>query len=368
MKILAPLGNESEVAALVQAGADEFFCGLFPTGWFERWGRAGWPNRRGPGPANIEELDDLARLADSVHSHRDSSPKQAPLPLFVAMNQQFYSDEQAEFLLEQAKTIAARGSADAVIVTDPGFMRLLGEELPQLPIFASTVSVALNSESVLFLQELGCARIIVSRHLHLEELADLQAALPGVQLEVFLLNDNCYFEEGFCSTAHSLPGFGVYCMTPWEFEVCRDDHGGAPIEDPDEKERWNFLIDEHLALQRSLSHQGYGAGTTSLPLGPCGLCAVPELIEMGIHSGKIVGREAGMYRKIRSVQAVRYVRDSYLETRDGRETRRRALELRGDPQGCADGFFCYYRSARERDLVTMPSRARGPRPPRKKDL
>ncbi len=367
MKILAPLSGESEVNALVEAGADEFFCGLFPTGWFERWGRAGWPNRRGPGPANIEELDELARLADSVHRHRDNGPGQEHLPLFVAMNQQFYSDAQAEFLLEQARTIAARGSADAVIVTDPGFMRLLQEELPALPIFASTVSVALNSESVHFLQELGCSRVIVSRHLHLEELAALQELLPGVDLEVFLLNDNCYFEEGLCSTAHALPGYGVYCMTPWEFEVSRDDRGGALLEDPAEKERWDFLIEEHLALQRSLSHQGYGAGTTSLPLGPCGLCAVPELIEMGIHSGKIVGREAGLYRKLRSVQAVRYVRDSYVETRDGSETRRRALELRGDPQGCADGFFCYYRSARERALVEMPSRARGPRAPRKRD-
>jgi putative protease len=366
MKILAPLSDASEVAALSQAGADEFFCGLFPTGWFERWGRAAWPNRRGPGPANIEELDDLARLADTVHSYKDKDAGD-PLPLFVAMNQQFYSDEQAEFLLEQARTIAARGSADALIVTDPGFMALLGQELPELPLFASTVAVALNSESVLFLQDLGCTRVIVSRHLHLEELAALQAALPGVALEVFLLNDNCYFEEGLCSTAHALPGFGVYCMTPWEFEVCRDDHGGAPLEDPAEKERWDFLIDEHLALQRSLSHQGYGSGNASLPLGPCGLCAIPELIEMGIHSGKIVGREAGLYRKLRSVQAVRHVRDSYLNSRDGRDTRSKAIELRGDPQGCADGFFCYYRSARDRDLVMMPSRARGPRPPRRKE-
>jgi len=362
MKILAPLSDVSEVAALAHAGADEFFCGLFPEGWFERWGRAAWPNRRGPGPANIEHLDDLARLADAVHAQQNDGD---PLPLFVAMNQQFYSDEQAEFLLEQARTIASRGAADAIIVTDPGLIRLLRRELPQLPIFASTVTVALNAESALFLQELGCERIIVSRHLHLEELAQMQAALPDVQLEVFLLNDNCYFEEGFCSTAHALPGFGVYCMTPWEFEVTIDDQ--SLLEDPEEKERWDFLIEEHLELQRSLSHRGYGQGETSLPLGPCGLCAIPELIDLGIHSGKIVGREAGLYRKLRSVQAVRYVRDTYLDNRDASETKRKALELRGDPKGCADGFFCYYRSARERGLVDMPSRARGPRPARRKE-
>jgi len=364
MKILAPLSDVEEVSALAHAGADEFFCGLFPNGWFERWGRAGWPNRRGPGPANIEHLDELARLADAVHAERDKEAGGNHLPLFVAMNQQYYSDEQAEFLLDQARCIAERGAADAVIVTDPGFIRLLRRELPQLPIFASTVTVALNAESVLFLRELGCERVILSRHLHLEEVAQLQAAVPDVQLEVFLLNDNCYFEEGFCSTAHALPGFGVYCMTPWEFEVTMD--GEGLLEDSEEKKRWDFLIEEHLELQRSLSHRGYGQGATSLPLGPCGLCAIPELMDMGIHSGKIVGREAGLYRKLRSVQAVRYARDLYRDNRDATETKSKALELRGDPRGCADGFFCYYRSARERSLVDMPSRARGPRPPRRK--
>ena len=365
MKILAPLSDVNEVAALSHAGADEFFCGLFPKGWFERWGRAAWPNRRGPGPANIEHLEDLARLADAVHAERQQGDSDVSLPLFVAMNQQFYSDAQADFLLEQARWISERGAADALIVTDPGFMRLLHRELPQLPLFASTVSVALNAESALFLHELGCQRVILSRHLHLEELRELQAAIPEVQLEVFLLNDDCYFEEGFCSTAHALPGFGVYCMTPWEIEVTRDGHG--LLDDPDEKERWDFLIEEHLELQRSLSHRGYGQGDTSLPLGPCGLCAIPEIIEMGIHSGKIVGREAGLYRKLRSVQAVRYVRDAYLDSHDTSGTKQKALDLRGDARGCADGFFCYYRSARERGLVEMPSRARGPRPPRAKD-
>ncbi|MBJ96285.1 MAG: peptidase U32 [Rickettsiales bacterium] len=363
MKILAPVSETEEVPALAHAGADELFCGLFPSGWYERWGRAGWPNRRGPGPANIEELETLGRLADAVHAQRDQSGE--PLPLFVAMNQQYYSDEQAEFLLQQAQQIASMGAADALIVTDPGFMRLLHRELPDLPLFASTVSVALNSEAALFLGELGCERVILSRHLHLEELRQFQEALPQMQLEVFLLNDNCYFEEGFCSTAHALPGFGVYCMTPWEFEVELD--GKGPIKDPAERERWDFLIDEHIELQRSLSHRGYGKGSAALPLGPCGLCAIPELIDMGIHSGKIVGREAGLYRKLRSVQAVRFVRDNYLEGKDAGATKQQALDLRGDPKGCADGFFCYYRSARDRGLVELPSRPKGPRPVRRKD-
>ncbi len=101
-----------------------------------------------------------------------------------------------------------------------------------------------------------------------------------------------------------------------------------------------------------------------MPLGPCGLCAIPELMDLGIHSGKIVGREANLFRKIRSVQAVRYIRDGYAESGDATAAKSGAVELRGDPTGCAAGYSCYYRSARDRSLIPLPSRPRGPRRPR----
>jgi len=197
MQILAPVASVDEVEPLVDSGADELFCGVFPAGWYERWGRGAWPNRRGPGPANVEQLDDVRRLGDETH--------RKGAELYVALNQQYYPDDQAEFLLGVARELQDSGAVDAFIVTDPGFMLLLKEELAGCRVFASTVSVALNAPSVQFLASLGCDRVILSRHLQLAELAQLKAAIPDVELEVFLLNDNCYFEEGLCSTTHTMP-------------------------------------------------------------------------------------------------------------------------------------------------------------------
>lgn len=357
MRILSPVASPEEVEPLADGGADELFCGIFPTQWYERWGRGAWPNRRGPGPANVESVAELGAIADAAHA-RDRK-------VFVALNQQFHPDDQAEFLLELARTIHDRGAADAFIVTDPGFIALLKDEIPDCSIFASTVTVALNSDAVKFLAELGCDRVILSRHLTLSEIAEIRAGAPDVELEVFLLNDNCYFEEGFCSTTHTMPGFGVYCMTPWELQITRDGDADA-IVDPEERARWDFLVEEHREYLRHLGNRGHGDSRARLPLGPCGLCAIPELIDLGIHSGKIVGREANLYRKIRSVQAVRHIRDSYLQGRDAGATKAAAVELRGDLRGCASGYSCYYREARNRDLIPFPTRARGPRrPPRK---
>ncbi len=356
MKILTPLSSPEEVEPLADGGADEFFCGIFPTAWYERWGRGAWPNRRGPGPANVQSVDELAALADAAHA--------CDRPVFVALNQQFHPDDQADFLLGLAAEIVARGAADAFIVTDPGFMAALKRELPECAVFASTVTVALNADAARFLTEdLGCNRVILSRHLRLAEIAELRRRAPEVELEVFLLNDNCYFEEGFCSTTHTMPGFGVYCMTPWELRIERDGAGGRGIEDPEERARWDFLVEEHREYLRHLAHRGHGEGRAAMPLGPCGLCAIPDLLEMGVHSGKIVGREANLYRKLRSVQAVRHVRDAYLESGDARAAKAAAVEVRGDLRGCAAGYSCYYREARDRDAIAFPSRARGPRRP-----
>ena len=358
MRILTPIASPAEVEPLVASGADEFYAGLFPDSWYERFGRGAWPNRRGPGPANLQTLDEVVAL--------HAAARAAETPLYLAVNAPYYTDAQADHLLGVLAELHAEAPVDAFIVTDPGFMALLRERVPDAELFASTVTVALNAEAVSFLAEdLECARVILSRHLQLREIAEIRDRVPDVDLEVFLLNDNCYFEEGFCSTTHTMPGFGVYCMTPWEVEARRQD--GGPVEDPEERARWDFLLDEHREFVRHLGNRGHGAGPTKMPLGPCGLCGIPALVKLGVHSGKIVGREASLFRKLRSVQAVRHVRDVALANpSEPRAAKQAAVDLRGDPAGCAAGYSCYYRSARERDLVPLPTRPRGPRPPRRR--
>jgi putative protease len=370
MQILTPVAGPDEVEPLVASGADELYAGIFPDSWYERWGRGAWPNRRGPGPANLRTVDEVVALQRAAHALQ-GGPREGgrPVPLYLAVNAPFYTDAQADHLVGVLAEVHAAAPVDAFIITDPGFMALLRERVPDAAVFASTVTVALNAEAVRFLaDDLQCSRVILSRHLDLREIRTIRELAPDVDLEVFLLNDNCYFEEGFCSTTHTMPGFGVYCMTPWEVEVHRD--GEGPITDPEERARWDFLLDEHREFIRHLGNRGHGEGSTKMPLGPCGLCAIPELIDLGVHSGKIVGREASLFRKLRSVQAVRYVRDSYAGSTPGpaaaTEAKRRAVTLRGDPAGCSAGYSCYYRPARERDLVPLPSRPRGPRrPPRR---
>ena len=44
------------------------------------------------------------------------------------------------------------------------------------------------------------------------------------------------------------------------------------VADPEERARWDFLVEEHREYIRHLGSRGHGEGRTAMPLGPCGLC------------------------------------------------------------------------------------------------
>ena len=80
MKIVAPIRQLDEIAALARAGADELYCGVTPREWAERFGGAS-ANRRPGG-----NLPSLAALAEAVAlAHRNG------VQLSLAINARQYS-------------------------------------------------------------------------------------------------------------------------------------------------------------------------------------------------------------------------------------------------------------------------------------
>ena len=67
MKIVAPIRQLDEIAALARAGANELYCGVTPREWAERFGGAS-ANRR-PG-GNLPSLAALAYLHFCLESLR----------------------------------------------------------------------------------------------------------------------------------------------------------------------------------------------------------------------------------------------------------------------------------------------------------
>jgi collagenase-like PrtC family protease len=308
MKILAPLRNSEEVAPLLEAGADEFFCGLTPPDWEFRFGQA-WANRRAAQSAGVADISDFERIIVLAGKK----------PVYVALNAPCYPPGAVDLLASFGETLLDKGAA-GLIVADMDLLLALAEAGYGHRLHLSSLATCINAGSAKFYRDLGIRRIILPRHLTLGEIEAIQ--IPGIEYETFLLNDGCVFEEGLCATTHAA---GAFCTLDGE---------GTEGVSPETLERYAFW-------KWTLNHCGCRT-SNDYPMGPCGLCAIPRLLRSGIASFKVVGREASLPRKEASVRiAARSLRLAHGGATP-EEIRQTVMELRGSPQMCTERHLCYY--------------------------
>lgn len=332
MRITAPISQLAEIEPMIAAGADELYCGVVPSDWVQRF-NTGAVNRRYfgnlPGHRALEEAIGLAHAGGAK--------------LFMVMNAQHYGGDQSQALADLARGFAASGG-DAAIVADISLIASLREQVPELAIHVSSVASCRNSEAIALYADLGVKRVILPRDVTLDEVAAMAAAHPDLELEAFVLNDGCVFEEGVCHTVH-LPTKlgGPICVDSYAFDTLGAD--GRPL--PERAQRRLAKNDED--YKRWLWYRfGCGFSTTDegYPYGPCGLCAIPRLIRAGIHSVKIAGREGATARKLKSVEMVRRVVDRAATGASESEVCQSAVAIRGTEAHCRSGYMCYYPEVR----------------------
>ncbi len=80
---------------------------------------------------------------------------------------------------------------DALIMSDPGLIMMVREAFPQMDIHLSVQANAVNWATVKFWQQMGLTRVILSRELSLEEIAEIRAEVPDMELEIFVHGALC---------------------------------------------------------------------------------------------------------------------------------------------------------------------------------
>ena len=332
MRVTAPISRIDEIPALAAAGADELYCGVVPKEWIARF-NTGAVNRRYFG--NLGGLEELQRAVELAH--------RSAARLFMVLNAQSYGGGYQDALVELAGRFRDFGG-DAVIVADIALIALLRERLPDLAIHVSSVAGCRNSAGIGLYRELGVKRVILPRDVTLDEVGAMAQAAEGVEIEAFVLNDGCVFEEGTCHSIH-LPAKqgGPICVDNRAF-VYRDGRGGQISARTARK-----LRDNDADYQRWLWYRfGCGFSTTAEghPFGPCGLCAISRLEAMGVASIKIAGREGASERKLKSVEMVRAVVDRVHAGSPHQEVSAFAVGIRNTEEHCRAGFMCYYPEVR----------------------
>lgn len=115
---------------------------------------------------------------------------------FVTANLFPHNPKIKTFLADMAPVIAMK--PDGLIMADPGLIMMVRDKWPEMPVHLSVQMNTVNYASVKFWQQLGVKRIILSRELSLDEIAEIRQQCPDIELEVFVHGALCMAYSGRC--------------------------------------------------------------------------------------------------------------------------------------------------------------------------
>ena len=87
---------------------------------------------------------------------------------------------------------------DAMIMSDPGLIMMVRETWPEMEIHLAVQANTVNSAAVKFWKSVGVRRVILSRELSLDQVAQIRQECPDTELEVFVHGALCIAYSGRC--------------------------------------------------------------------------------------------------------------------------------------------------------------------------
>jgi len=254
-----------------------------------------------------------------------------------ALGKQFYvvvniapHNAKLKTFIKDLEPVVAMGP-DALIMSDPGLIMLVRQHFPAQTIHLSVQANAVNWATVKFWHSQGVRRVILSRELSLEEIAEIREQVPDMELEVFVHGALCMAYSGRCLLSGYInkrdPNQGS-CTNAcrWEYktheakenEIGDIVHKYEPIvvqpaqtPSPDPTLGIGAPTDEVFLLEDSSrpgefmsafedEHGTYIMNSKDLRA----VQHVERLVQMGVHSLKIEGRTKSHYYVARTQQFV----------------------------------------------------------------
>lgn len=193
--------------------------------------------------------------------------------------------------LEKLKKIGP----DALFVSDPGVVATIKEIWPEAKLSLSTQANCTNYQSARFWQQQGFKRVILSRELSIQEVAEVIKKTPGLEIETFVHGALCMAYSGRCFLSDLILGRGANlgdCVQPcrWEYEIKPIGHEQSLIIGQEEKGSY-LMNSKDLCLIKRL----------------------PEIIAAGVSALKIEGRAKSAYYLANVIGAYRRAIDLICE-------------------------------------------------------
>ena len=301
---------------------------------------------------------------------------------FIAANVIPHNAKVKTFLKDIESVVAMK--PDALIMADPGLIMMMRETHPHMPIHLSVQANTVNYASVKFWKQMGVERVILSRELSLDEIAEIRQECPDMEIEVFVHGALCIAYSGRCLLSgyfnHRDPNQGT-CTNS-----CRWKYDTKPAQENAEGD-WLPTEDSALLSMSDISNASCG-GAERHPLadniyfleeeGRKGellpvmedengtyimnskdlraIEHVQRLVDIGVDSLKIEGRTKSHYYVARTAQTYRNAIDDALA---GREFNPQALGILENlaNRGYTDGFYQRHHTHEQQNYLTGYSKS-----------
>jgi len=182
-ELLAPAGNLEKLKMAIVYGADAVYLGG------ENFGlRAGAKNFT------------LKQLTEGIKFAHDRGKR-----IYLALNIIPHNEDLVglpEYVVKLKEL-----DLDAVIISDPGVLRIIKNIIPEMEIHLSTQTNTTNYAAVNFWYEQGVRRIILARELSLEEIKEIiKKSPPDMKIETFIHGAMCISYSGRCLLSNYMVG------------------------------------------------------------------------------------------------------------------------------------------------------------------
>lgn len=137
------------------------------------------------------EFNKLENLAAAIQLAHEQNKL-----FYIASNLAPHNNKVRTYMRDMQQVIEM--GPDALIMSDPGLIMMVRERWPEMPIHLSVQANVVNFAAVKFWQSIGLTRIILSRELSLDEIAEIRQECPDIELETFVHGALCIAYSGRC--------------------------------------------------------------------------------------------------------------------------------------------------------------------------
>ena len=316
-------------------------------------------------------------LAKGIKEAHDLGKK-----FFLATNVIPHNAKVKTFMKDIAPIIAMK--PDALIMADPGLIMLIREAYPDMPVHLSVQANTVNYATVNFWKNFGIERVILSRELSLDEIAEIRQRCPDTELEVFVHGALCIAYSGRCLLSgyfnHRDPNQGTCtnsCRWKYDTKPAQENAEGdwLPVETTEVLSMSDISnascggAERHPLADNIYFLEEEGRKGELLPvmedengtyiMNSKDLRAIEHvhrLVEIGVDSLKIEGRTKSHYYVARTAQTYRQAIDDALAGRPFQPELIGVLENLAN-RGYTDGFYQRHHTHEQQNYLTGYSKS-----------